>query len=390
MWLLENNILQQMQQAEIAGVMPTAEQQAQYQAQHISAMSHGESRILTVVGSNAEIAIKGVLTKTPSFLAMLFGGGNTTYPELISALAEAERDPSITNITLSIDSPGGSVDGMFAAIDAIKNTTKPTIASVNGMAASAAFALASQADSIVAENRSARIGSVGVVAIFQVSDNEVSITSTNAPKKRPDVTTKAGQAMVREELDALHELFVDAIAAGRGVTDKKINADFGQGATLLADEALKRGMIDSIAGSTPNLKVVKTVKTKAAVGGNQPEAEIMNLSELKAQHPDVFKAAAEEGKMKERDRVTAHLTMGDASGDMKTAIEAIKDGSEMTSTLQASYMAAGMNRKDTANRQVDDTASTAGDGASASDDDETTDDVVAIMESKRGITAEAK
>ena len=38
--------------------------------------------------------------------------------------------------------------------------------------------------------------------------------------------------------------------------------------------------------------------------------------------------------------------MGEASGDMKTAIAAAKDGSEMTATLQAQYMAAGMNRAD--------------------------------------------
>ena len=50
----------------------------------------------------------------------------------------------------------------------------------------------------------------------------------------------------------------------------------------------------------------------------------------------------------------AHLTMGEASGDMKTAISAVTAGEEMTATLQAKYMAAGMNRRDATNRQQDD------------------------------------
>ena len=45
--------------------------------------------------------------------------------------------------------------------------------------------------------------------------------------------------------------------------------------------------------------------------------------------------------------------MGEASGDIKTASEAIKDGSGMTATLQAKYMTAGMNRGDVQDRQSD-------------------------------------
>ena len=75
--------------------------------------------------------------------------------------------------------------------------------------------------------------------------------------------------MVREELDAMHKIFVDSIAEGRSVTTEKVNAEFGQGGTLLAGEALKRGMIDAVA--EPTLKVVESTKTTTArSGGNQP------------------------------------------------------------------------------------------------------------------------
>lgn len=388
MWLLKTSVRQAIEQAQKAGIMPTIEQQEKFTASHLTALSDGGSRILTIAGNSAEIAIKGTLTKTPSFMAMLFGGGNTTYADIVSAIAEAEQDENITDITLAIDSPGGHFDGLFDALAAIQAAKKPTKSVISNLGASAAFAIASQADEIVAANHATRIGSIGVAASFHVSENEVVITSSEAPKKRPDVTTEEGKAMVREELDALHEIFVEAIATGRNTTIEKINADFGQGATLLAREALKRGMIDSVAVNS--LKSVKnTTSNSTALGGDQPEANNMDLTQLQAQHPETYAAAVKQGTDLERDRVGAHLTMGAASGDMKTALAAVEDGSGMSAKLQAQYMAAGMNRKDTANRQDDDDNASAGDNASASDDNgDKAADVAALVESKLGIKGE--
>ena len=92
----------------------------------------------------------------------------------------------------------------------------------------------------------------------------------------------------------------------------------------------------------------------------------MDLQILKAQHPAVYAAAVQEGTAQERDRVGAHLKMGEASGDMDTAISAVEDGSAMTATLQAKYMAAGMNRAAAQARQDDDAEAGAADKANAS------------------------
>ena len=385
MWLLEASVRQAIQQAQKAGFMPSAEQQAQFEARFgTSSVSANDNRLLTVAGNNAEISVKGVITKSPSFMAMLFGGGNTTYPEIISAIAAAEQDDTVSNITFAIDSPGGHFDGLFDTLAAIQAAKKPTKAIISNVGASAAFAIASQADEVTASNIAARIGSVGVVATFMVDDSEVSIASTEAPKKRPDVSTAEGIAMVREELDAMHEIFVDAIAEGRGTTADKVNADFGQGGTVLANEALKRGMIDAVAA--PSLKAVKNTKTTTANSGNQPEAYNMDLKQLQAQHPETFAAAVQQGTTEERDRVSAHLMMGESSGDMKTASASIKDGSAMTATLQATYMTAGMNRSDVASRQDDDAGANAGDNANAQDDNgDQAGDVASLIESKLGI-----
>jgi ClpP class serine protease len=353
MWLLLQSVLNDIQDARASGVKFTADQVATFEA------SNGEG-IMALAGNSAEIHVKGVLTNTPDMFARWFGGGNTTYPAIIAALAEADANPEVKQIVMRFDSGGGAVNGMFDAIAAMQTTKKPIKAIVGTMAASAAYGLASQADEMVAHNRASAVGSIGVVVDTFVSESRVSITSSNAPDKRPDVTTEKGKATVVAQLDAIAGLLDEAVAEGRNTTVEKVNADFGQGGILLADEALKRGMIDSISTNKP---------ATATNGGKPQEQRSMDLQTLKAQHPDVYAAAAQEGRTEERDRVGAHLTMGEASGDMKTAIGAVQDGSAMTATLQAKYMAAGMNRSDVQARQDDDAEANAGDDANAGEEE---------------------
>jgi hypothetical protein len=79
----------------------------------------------------------------------------------------------------------------------------------------------------------------------------------------------------------------------------------------------------------------------------------MDLEELKSLHPAVYKAAKAEGAQRERSRAVAHLTMGESSGDLKTALASIRNGADLTFEIQAQYLAASMNRADTAERQAE-------------------------------------
>lgn len=391
-WLIAHSVRQQIEAAYRSGALPTAEQQAQYEARYGSDAG-ATSRVLTVAGDVAEVSIAGVITKSPSLLAMLFGGGNVTYSEIVAAFAAADKDPEVKRIEVVIDSPGGHMDGLFEAIAAMQSTAKPTRAVIRNTAASAAYALAVQADEVVALNKAARIGSIGVVATFNTDENTVQVTSTKAPKKRPDPTTDEGQAVIREELDALHELFAEAIAAGRDVTIEKVNESFGQGATFVAEEAVKRGMIDSVASTA--LRVVKSSSTTqtASKGGNNSEAGPMDLKTLRTEHPEAYAAAVAEGVTSERDRVTAHLVAAQSSGLMDDAVSAIENGTAMTSTLQTKHLMAAANRGDQSRRAGDDAAAAAaadgaaagGEGSGAQASDLGAAQVAALVEGALGI-----
>jgi len=114
----------------------------------------------------------------------------------------------------------------------------------------------------------------------------------------------------------------------------------------------------------------------------------MTEAELRAQHPELFAAVVQQGVTAERDRVEAHLIMGEASGDMPTAIAAISSGEAMTPKLSAKYQAAGMKRTAQAARQTESdgagvivagAAPTAGDGGK-----DLQDTVAAAMLAQRG------
>lgn len=362
-----------MQAAVDRGALPTAEQQTEFEV-----AARNNDSLLVVAGSSGEIRIEGVLTRQPDLFARWFGGGNTTYGEIISALADADADPVVEDITLAIDSPGGEFSGLFDVLAALQGTKKPLTAVAHGMAASAAYAIASQAGSIQAANRATMVGSIGVVQSFFVSDRVVNITSTQAPKKRPDVRTEAGRAVVRETLDDLHEIFVDAVAGGRNVTVETVNADFGQGATLLADKALSRGMIDAIAGGG-----------KKTGGDDQTEAKQMDIQTLKADEPALYAQVLEAGVTQERKRVSAHLILGEASGAMEVATAAVADGSDsLDPVTNAKYQAASMKRDAIVARGADDADADAADGATpAPKGDAVADEVLTMLEADAGIEA---
>lgn len=358
-------------------------------------------RLLRVVGSEGIITISGALSARPSPYLYLFDGGRTTYSEIQAALAACETHTSVKRVSLMINSPGGTVDGFFELLAYMQafaeKAGKPMTARVT-QAESAGYGIASKCVSIEAQSPASLIGSLGVATsyVFWGDMEEVRITNTESPDKRPDVRTEEGRAVVARFLDEYADLFAEAVSKGRKLAGKKLAAKdvyeaYGRGATFLTASALERGMIDAVA--KPQFRIVRS--SSDAEPGQQPEQNDdasaqggadnreppaqppsvpqaaprgtetvkMDPKKLKADHPEVyeavFNAGVKEGQAAgvksgadaERERVLAHLTMGEASGDMKTALDAIAKGDAMTQSLQAKYMAAGMNRASTAARQ---------------------------------------
>lgn len=343
-WLIEQAVLSAMDTAP----RPTAQQVIDFQA--AANGSRGDtSKVMEVAGTTARINIAGVLTEAPDWLAAFFGGGNTTYGDILAAIDAVEADKSIKTVELFFNTPGGEALPVAEVADKIAAMKKPTTAIVQ-KAASAGYWLASQAGKVVALGKASMFGSIGAVASYRKPSMSAfeDVTSSNAPMKRPDPETEEGKAAIRTQLDQIEDLFITAVAVGRDTTIDTVHTTYGRGGMMLAQQALDAGMIDAIqasAGNVPNQSTKRGVKT-------------MDLATLKAEHPglyaEVLALGEQQGAAKEQDRVKFHLNMGTKCGAQDVAIKAALDGkAKDDGEMLAEYLSAGVNQRDLRAREQD-------------------------------------
>ena len=321
--------------------------------------------IYSVVGEFAVITISGVLTKYYSWIYGYMGMGSTAYTDIEQAIALGEADDNVKEHKIYVSSGGGRIDGLTIATKAIREAKKPVTAIVDGMAASAAYAIVAEADKVYATLPTDRFGSVGIVVGQYISPDFIEITNRKSPDKRPDASTEEGKAVIQDELDSIHNLMIGDIAQGRSaasgqiVTPEIVNNTYGGGRVFIAKEAIEKGMIDGMLESQPNS--VQNSNSSSKVNGlkaeKQESKKVIDMSDkvemtaaiLAADYPSVFEAIVSA----ERDRCVAHLIGGQSSGLMDSAIEAIENGTEVTQAQQMKYNMAAANRVQAKDRAGD-------------------------------------
>lgn len=202
----------------------------------------------------AVIGATGPLFRHASGLRALCGP-LASYHMLHEQLELAVRDPQARAILLRLDSPGGEVGGcqpLAADIRAVSER-KPVVAFADEMTCSAAYWLASQSRRIIC-GPAAILGSIGVRCTLiddagaqeKLGLREIEIVSSRAPNKRGTPIDEDVRARIQAELDALEDVFVRQVAAGRGVSAEKVLADYGAGGVLVGQAAVDAGLADAL------------------------------------------------------------------------------------------------------------------------------------------------
>lgn len=174
-------------------------------------------------GAVMVMPVSGVLMKNDQACGPV---GMQTMGEMIRY---ADNTPGIAGTVLKIDSPGGQADGVDELSHIIKGATKPVVAFVDGMAASAGFWISSAAKETIATPRST-VGSVGAMVSFadyqpaleQKGVKFHKIVSDQTPDKNAiiDKVRSGDYNEYREKfLNPLAQDFIDAVKGNRpGVT----------------------------------------------------------------------------------------------------------------------------------------------------------------------------
>lgn len=199
--------------------------------------------------SAGQVGIFGVLGQNDWF-------ADSDYSQIRASVKRALADPSVKTVDLLIDSPGGSVLGLPETADVIHaaNKVKPVRAFVTGIAASAAYWLASQASSVTL-TPSGEVGSVGVLDlhadISKALDNAgVKLTAVSAGQfktERAPFTPLSddAKANMQSSVNAWYGDFLSAIRRGRGAR-ASASSNYGGGRMLSSREALSAGMVDFV------------------------------------------------------------------------------------------------------------------------------------------------
>lgn len=198
------------------------------------------------------VYIRGELTKYGSSF-----NPNGSLVAIRRAVRSLAADDAVDAILLLIDSPGGTVAGTAEAAKAVAEarTAKPVWAFIEDLGASAAYWIASQADRVIANDRTASVGSIGTfAALHDVSEKAAkegvrailfrtgSLKGLGFPGAE---VTEEQRAYLQAHVEDIQESFSEAVIAGRRRDAKWLNP-LATGRVWLADEAVRLGLIDAI------------------------------------------------------------------------------------------------------------------------------------------------
>ncbi len=207
---------------------------------------------VTIMDGIATIPVFGVLTKRPGYWT---GAG---YDQSRVAIDAAVADPEVKKILLHIDSPGGCCLGLSDLGDAVRRAgeLKQVVAYVDGMGASAAYYIASQADKIYT-NRTDMVGSIGTILVMydfseMLANEGIKPVIIDTGKfKHVGVVGSEITDEHKEELqkvvDFYFQDFVSAVMRGRNMSKSAVT-QVADGRMFPAPEAKELGLVDGISG----------------------------------------------------------------------------------------------------------------------------------------------
>lgn len=295
------------------------------------------------VGATAVVPVIGTMVNRGAYVGA--DSGLVSYEGVQAQLLAAARDEKVLSILLDVESPGGAATGAFGLSEFVRKVSaeKPVYAFVNGMAASAGYAMVSGARRIYS-TMDGYSGSIGVVLLHldrsaQAEKQGVKPTLIFAGAHKADGNPYQPLSdAVQEDLQALvnrsYEMFVAAVAQGRkGLTADAIRAT--EARMFMGAEAVKAGLVDAVASFEDVLTDInraagrpinrtKGMKSMSTTEGNSaaPSAEVMmSKAELEAVKSAAKAEGVSEGRSATLAGIGAIVKSDEAQGREAQAME---------------------------------------------------------------------
>lgn len=316
------------------------------------------TRVVSMRDGIAIIPVTGPIMRYANMFTRISGA--TSTQELATDLQAALDNPQVKGIILNVDSPGGEANGINELGDMVyaARGKKPIKAYGGGTVASASYWIGSSADELVIDD-TALLGSIGVVvevALREAREGEkrYTITSSNAPNKRPDLETEEGRAELSKTIDALGEVFVAKVARNLGVNPDQVPAMGDHGGLKVGAAAVASGLAHRLGSleslitemakeaATPrklSMTIVKTTaELHAAIAAGTDPQTIQIAAAEQVDTAAIRTAAAEEAITGERARIKGINELA-AKGFEKEIEAAIDGGTSVEATALTLFKA---------------------------------------------------
>jgi signal peptide peptidase SppA len=223
---------------------------------HAASVEARRGRGTVVASSVAVIPLIGTLTQRGDIIN---SEATRSTAEIADEVTAMVAEPKVGSIVLEVDSPGGEVFGVPEAFASIREAakSKPVIAAVNSVAASAAYYLASAATELWL-TPSGEVGSVGVFALHVDASRSIEelgerwefIEAGESPFKTEQAPDRPlsddARGALQETVDRYMGFFLRDVARGRGVPIESVRRDFGRGRMVGPEAAKAARMVDQI------------------------------------------------------------------------------------------------------------------------------------------------
>ena len=268
-------------------------------------LNDDSSELIEIDGSVAILTIEGPLRPGRDWYF------STGYGDIQDAIVELIDDSRIKTVIQKIDSPGGTVkqafetEEMFAELAKEKNL----ISLITGSATSAAALMTFPAKQRFIASKTAQLGSIGVVA--EHIDNiawyremwgeiRTSVAKGDLKDAGTDVRPYDAKAkeVFEESVAKLYDIFADSASKGLNLSRQQI--DDMQSRVYIGQDGINQGFADGFATlkdliETSKAQTLFSTPGRPAFQNIQTEKR-MDKNQFKAEHPDVYQQAVDEGK----------------------------------------------------------------------------------------------
>jgi signal peptide peptidase SppA len=295
--------------------------------------------------------------------------GLTSYEGIGYQLKTAAGDEAVRSVILDIHSPGGEAVGAMEVASLVRDLAakKRTVAIVNGMAASAAYGIASGASDIVTTETGVS-GSIGVVLLhadFSRNLDREGITPTLIHAGAHKVDGNPFEPLsadvrhsLQAEVNAFYESFLQTVGKGRGNRLSAAAARKTEARIFIGKAAVDAGVADRVG----TFEQVLADLSRASSGRSTSQNRRSSMSETtgapaadadagipKADHDKAVKAARTEGEASgakaATDRLVAALGAEGVKGDagrMAAALDLATKSPGMSGADVAAFVTANV------------------------------------------------